>query len=128
MQIEHIAVWTSQLEQMMAFYERYFTAQASNRYENHTKHTASYFLSFSEGTRLELMTKLDRGIDLRAREHGGSIFHIAISVGSEHAVDELTEEIKKDGYQVIDGPRRTGDGYYESLILDPDGNSIEITV
>lgn len=129
MQIEHIAVWTGQLEQMRAFFERYFEAKAGSRYENPTKHSVSYFLSFSNGTRLELMSGLDvPAAKLQRSDPGRTVFHIAISVGSVQAVDKLTEIIQNDGYQVVDGPRRTGDGYYESVILDPDGNHIEITV
>jgi lactoylglutathione lyase len=129
MKIEHIAIWTGQLEQMRAFFERYFEAKAGSRYENPAKHSASYFLSFSNGTRLELMSGLDTPTaGPQGSDPGRKIFHIAISVGSVEAVDELTEMIQNDGYQVVDGPRRTGDGYYESVILDPDGNRIEITV
>ncbi|PWB55532.1 MAG: glyoxalase [Anaerolineales bacterium] len=129
MHIEHIAIWTNQLEQMREFYENYFQARAGKRYFNQTKQIASYFLNFSSSARLELMTHLivpeaDTLTGSQSREN----FHIAISVGSEGAVDLLTEQIQNDGYQVVDGPRRTGDGYYECVILDPDGNRVEITV
>jgi lactoylglutathione lyase len=129
MHIEHIAVWTGQLEQMRYFYERYFRASAGKLYENPTKQIASYFLSFSSGSRLEILSHLNvPDSDLQASGQQRVNFHIAISVGSEEAVNGLTAQIKNDGFQVVDGPRHTGDGYYESVILDPDGNQVEITV
>jgi lactoylglutathione lyase len=129
MKIEHIAIWTNQLEQMRNFYENYFQARAGNRYINPTKQIASYFLSFSSGARLELMTRLNVAeAATLAGSQSQENFHIAISLGSEAAVDLLTGQIQNDGYQVVDGPRRTGDGYYECVILDPDGNRVEITV
>ena len=119
LRIEHVALWTTDLERLRAFYERWFGARAGARYENQSGF-ASYFLSFAYGARLELMTMTGRA--------AGSVAHVALSVGSEQEVDELTERMRKAGLEVADGPRRTGDGYYESVVLDPDGNRVELTV
>ena len=119
LRIEHVALWTTDLERLRAFYERWFGARAGARYENQSGF-ASYFLSFSYGARLELMTMTSRD--------AGSLAHIALSVGSEQGVDRLTERMREAGVRVADGPRRTGDGYYESVVLDPDGNRVELTV
>jgi lactoylglutathione lyase len=127
MRIEHIALWTPDIERLRIFYERYFGAAAGPRYENPRKQFQSYFLSFGVGARVELMHSplvMDAG---SLREHSGYA-HLALSLGSEAAVDALTGRLRADGYAVIDGPRRTGDGYYESAVLDPDGNRIELTV
>ncbi len=129
MQIEHIAVWTYQLERLKDFYETYFQAQAGNKYHNSTKGLESYFLSFSSGMRLELMTM--PGIQDRLVNPSEVIIgytHISFATGSERSVDELTNQLRRDGYHVMAGPRHTGDGYYESVVLDPDGNQVEITV
>lgn len=128
MQIEHIAIWTKQLEVLKAFYIQYFNATANDKYINHSKGFSSYFLSFESGARLELMEM--EGIpeskdDLYDQSTG--LIHFAFSLGSESAVDQLTSRLMEDGYEKLDGPRRTGDGYYESCILDPDGNRIELT-
>lgn len=126
--IEHLAIWVENLEEMKRFYERYFGAQAGERYHNPKKNFTSYFLSFSEGCRLELMHKPEIPInrnDLEQQYRG--IIHFAIAIGSNEKVDELTEELRRAGYAVVGEPRTTGDGYYESVVLDPEGNRIEIT-
>jgi lactoylglutathione lyase len=127
MRIEHLALWTPDLERLRAFYERYFGAQAGARYENPAKQFSSYFLSFQAGgARVEIM---QRPALREAPEQPASGYaHLALAVGSEAAVDALAAQLQADGYPVIDGPRRTGDGYYEAVVLDPDGNRIEITV
>jgi len=128
MHIEHIAIWTNSLEQMREFYEIYFQARAGSKYRNLAKQFESYFLDFSSGARLELMTR--PGI-ADAINKNGEVFigysHLSFACESEEIVDELTDRLQKDGYRVVDGPRRTGDGYYESVVIDPDGNRIEIT-
>lgn len=128
MQIEHVAIWTKDLEQLKAFYTSYFGATAGKKYVNADKQFESYFLTFDSGARLELMCKpgiLDvQGAGAEAQFYGYT--HLAFSVGSPKKVDELTTRFQKDGYQVISGPRHTGDGYYESCVLDPDGNRVEI--
>lgn len=130
MKIEHVAVWANDIEQLKAFYETYFKAQANAKYINERTHYQSYFLTFASGARLELMQRpdiepLDRANSVQ--EFSGYA-HLAMAVGSEAAVDELTRRLVSDGYERLSGPRRTGDGYYESVILDPEGNRIEITV
>jgi lactoylglutathione lyase len=127
MRIEHIALWTHDIEQLRAFYERYFGATAGARYENQRKQFQSYFVSFGDGARVELMQS-PRVSGASAGEERLGYAHLALSLGSEAAVDALTWRLRADGYAVLDGPRRTGDGYYESAVLDPDGNRIELTV
>ena len=129
MKIEHVALWARDVERLRTFYETYFGAQASAKYVNTQKAFSSYFLTFAEGARLELMQM--PGIpesrdDPYAQSTG--LIHLAISVGSAQQVDDLTRRLASDGYEVLDGPRRTGDGYYESVVLDPERNRIEITI
>lgn len=125
MRIEHAAVWALDLERLRAFYERYFAARAGDRYENPAKGFSSYFLRFDSGARLELMHRA--GLAAAAEPPGAGWAHLAFAVGSEPEVDALTERLRADGFRVVDGPRRTGDGYYESVVLDPEGNRVEIT-
>ena len=129
MKVEHIAIWTNDLERLKAFYETYFDAQAGAIYENPVKGFLAYFLTLAEGCRLELMQPTAQprcGYD-----HGNpptGYGHLAFSVGSREIVDALTARLAGDGYEKLEGPRVTGDGYYESAMLDPDGNIIELTV
>ena len=128
MKIEHLAIWVSDLEKMRSFYEDYFKAISGQLYKNSNKNFSSYFLSFEEGARLELMQKPE--IPLRpdkTKEYIG-IIHFAISVGTKEKVDNLTARLGNDGYEIIGKPKITGDGYYESIVLDPEGNRIEITI
>jgi lactoylglutathione lyase len=130
MHIEHIAIWTKNLEQLKSFYETYFQARAGNKYINPDKQFESYFLTFPSGdARLELMRMptIPESLNDTEVQFTGYI-HLAFSVGSEEGIDALTTRLREDGFQVIDGPRHTGDGYYESCVLDPDGNRVEITV
>ena len=129
MYIEHVAIWTRELERLRLFYETYFHAQSGEKYVNLEKQFESYFLEFTSGARLELMYMPnipENNNDLK--QHCTGIIHLAISAGSEHEVDLLTRRLDQDGFDVVDGPRRTGDGYYESVVFDPDGNRVEITV
>lgn len=125
MKIEHIAIYVNDLEKSRDFYCRYFEGKASAKYENPTKRFSSYFISFDDGCRLELMHQPFRS-GKNARENLG-LHHFAFSAGSEEKVNELTELLRLEGYDIIGEPRVTGDGYYESIILDPDGNLVEIT-
>ena len=129
MRIEHVAIWTQNLDRSKNFYETYFQATAGQKYENPKKGFASYFLTFQSGARLEIMFILSLA-DVSKDNEKPSIgyAHIAISVGSKEMVDEITQLLKQDGFLLIDEPRTTGDGYYESVVLDPDGNKIEITI
>jgi lactoylglutathione lyase len=128
MRIEHIALWTTDLERCAHFYETYFEARAGAKYRNVAKGFESIFLSFDHGARVEVMrtTTLSPMVIERGAQRMG-LTHFAISVGSEQKVVSLTQRLRNDGFDVMDGPRRTGDGYYESVVLDPDGNRIEVT-
>src|SRR5258706_5310109 len=127
--IEHVAILTEDLEQLADFYGKYFGTVAGDKYVNPTKGFESRFLSFEGGARIEVMqstmlnpVKYERG----AQRMGYA--HLAVSVGSAQSVDALTNRLKQDGFEVVDGPRHTADGYYESVVLDPDGNRVEIAV
>lgn len=129
MRIEHVAIWTNQLEAMRAFYEAYFNGRSTPLYTNPRTGFQSYFLSFDDGARLEMMQMggIGPNPNTTVQQHLGYI-HLAMAVGTETAVDQLTERLRADGHPVIGEPRRTGDGYYESVVLDPDGNRVEITI
>jgi len=127
MRIEHIALWVEDLERVRDFYRTYFGARSNERYHNPRKQFQSYFLSFADGARLELMQRPDIPPRDGPAERMG-LTHLAISLGSRAAVDELTERLRADGYPVVGEPRLTGDGYYESVVLDPEGNRLELTV
>jgi lactoylglutathione lyase len=126
MHITHIALWTSDLERARRFYETYFNATANQKYSNPRKQFESYFLAFENGARLELMHSPTLSPLSPAPALGYA--HLAMSVGSPENVDALTIRLRADGYTIVDGPRTTGDGYYESVVLDADGNRIEITI
>ena len=126
MRIEHIAMYVNDLEAAKDFFVKYFGAVSNEGYHNKTTDFRSYFLAFDDGARLELMKKPQMDDAEKTLNRTGYI-HIAFSLGSKEAVDELTERLKNDGYQVINGPRTTGDGYYESCIVGIEGNQIEIT-
>jgi len=129
MKIEHLAIWVKDLEIMKQFYETYFGGTAGAKYHNPTKKFTSYFLSFEQGCRLELMHKpsIPDNLNDIKRQYIG-IIHFAISVGSKEKVNALTETLRTAGFTVAGEPRTTGDGYYESVVLDPEMNYIEITV
>ena len=127
MKIEHIALYVNDLEGARKFFMKYLGAQSNDGYHNLRTNFRSYFLSFDDGARLEIMNKpemTDLPKDLVRTRYA----HIAFSVGSKEKVDALTAQLKADGYEVVSGPRTTGDGYYESCIVAIEGNQIEITV
>ena len=125
--IEHIAMWTRDLERLGNFYARYLGASLGARYTNPAKGFESRFLTFESGARLELMqTSLLNPVGHDPGVQRMGLTHIAIAVGTERRVDEVTASLREGGFQVLEGPRRTGDGYYESVVLDPDGNRIEL--
>ena len=126
MRIEHMALYVNDLEATKNFFIKYFNATANEGYHNKTTDFRSYFLSFDDGARLEIMKKPQMEDAEKTLTRTGYV-HIAFSLGSKEAVDELTEKMKNDGYNVISGPRTTGDGYYESCIIGIEGNQIEIT-
>jgi lactoylglutathione lyase len=127
MRIEHIAMYVNDLDAARDFFIRYFNAKSNEGYHNKTTNFRSYFLSFDNGSRLEIMNKPTMEDNEKVLARTGYA-HIAFSLGSKAAVDRLTEMLKCDGYDVISGPRTTGDGYYESCIIGIEGNQIEIVV
>lgn len=127
MRIEHVAMYVSHLEEARDFFVKYLGCKSNDGYRNPRTGFRSYFLTFDDGTRLELMNKPTMIDDAKVPERTGYA-HIAFSVGSKEAVDTLTARLRADGYAVVSGPRTTGDGYYESCILAVEDNQIEITV
>ncbi|TRX72193.1 VOC family protein [Carboxylicivirga sp. M1479] len=125
MRIEHIAIWVSNLEVSKDFYSKYFAMTANERYENTKKQFTSYFMSHKEGARIELMHTPELADLISTKSIG--LAHIAFTTGSKQKVDELTNRLRADGYTIEGEPRMTGDGYYESVVLDSDGNQLEIT-
>ena len=127
MKIEHIARYVNDLEKTRDFFLKYFEAKSNDGYHNKNTDFRSYFLTFDDGARLEIMNKPVMEDEEKTLTRTGFI-HLAFSVGSKEKVDELTAILKADGYEVISGPRTTGDGYYESCIVGIEGNQIEITI
>jgi lactoylglutathione lyase len=121
--VEHVALWALDLERVCAFYVEQLGAVAGEPYVSEAKGFRSRFLSWGEGARLEVM----RREDVRGRQEGAGWAHVALSLGSEAAVDEAAARLAAAGVEVVDGPRRTGDGYYECVVLDPEGNRVELT-
>jgi len=129
MTLEHAAIWTDQLEQLKEYYTKYFDAKANDKYTNVKNKFESYFLTFDGGARLELMSM--PGIpanmnDTIKKQHSG-IIHLAFGVETMKEVDDKAKQLLDDGFTVLRGPRKTGDGYYEFETLDIDGNRLEVT-
>ncbi len=124
MHIEHVAIYTKDIEKMRDFYEKYFDAKSSELYHNKKTSFKSYFLSFDSGSRMEITTK--KFLSPRVAESLGYA-HLAMTVGDKDVVDQFAERFVKDGFPLLNGPRTTGDGYYEAVIQDPEGNLIELT-
>ena len=127
MKIEHAAMYVNDLDAARCFFTKYLSAVSNEGYHNKKTNFRSYFLSFDEGARLEIMNKPEMQDEEKTIARTGLI-HLAFSVGSREKVDHLTERLKNDGYEVLSCPRTTGDGYYESCIVAIEGNQIEITI
>ena len=127
MKIDHIAIWVRDLEKTKDFYTTYFQMSCGEKYVNEKKLFSSYFLSFEGGARIEIMHRPDISEQAAMAGTFFGLTHFAISVGSRVRVDELTEAIRSAGFVVSGEPRTTGDGYYESVVMDPEGNLVEIT-
>lgn len=126
MKIDHIALYVFDLEQAKQFFMRYFNASANEMYHNPRTHLKTYFLTFDNGARLEIMQRPDV-VASQFEPYRQGYIHIAFSVGSKENVDALTHRLEADGYKVLSGPRSTGDGYYESCVQGFEDNLIEIT-
>ena len=124
MNIDHIAIWTDNLENEKDFFLKYFSCTASHKYSNPLKRFSSYFITFEGGARIELMHRENISADRTGETLG--LAHFAVDVGSRENVDVLTQLFERDGLIITSHPRITGDGYYESVILDPEKNVIEI--
>ncbi len=127
MYIEHVSIYVMDLESAKEFFIKYFDGRSNDGYYNFSTGFKSYFISFEKGPRIELMNRPDISDQDKVLFRTG-YSHIAFSVGSKEKVDSITEQLKRDGYEVISGPRITGDGYYESCVIAFEGNQIEITV
>ena len=127
MRIEHIAMYVNDMECARDFFIKYLGGKSNDGYHNTKTDFRSYFLSFDDGARLEIMNKPNM-VDADKNLNRTGLIHIAFSAGSRERVDELTQRLKTDGYEVVSGPRTTGDGYYESCVIAIEGNQIEITV
>ena len=127
MRIEHVAMYVNDIEQARDFFVKYLDGKSNDGYHNVKTDFRSYFISFDDGARLEIMNRPDMADEEKALNRTGLI-HIAFSVGSKERVDVLTKILKADGYYIVSGPRVTGDGYYESCVVVIEGNQIEITI
>ena len=137
MKIEHVAIWVKDIDKVCEFYRKYFGGVVQPLYHNPAKQFTSRFVTFESGARLEIMHRPDIGRNTGTfhveqseqgiAEHFG-FAHLSFSVGSKEKVDRLTQQMSDDGITIVGQPRTTGDGYYESVVLDPEGNRIEITV
>lgn len=127
--LEHVAIWTNQLEILKNYYEKYFGGKANAKYFNPTTNFESYFISFESGARLELMSKPhipeNQNDTIQAQYLG--IIHIAFGVATKQEVDEKAQILQEAGFTILRQPRVTGDGYYEFETLDPDNNRLEVT-
>jgi lactoylglutathione lyase len=129
MTLEHAAIWTDNLETLKEYYIKYFEGCPNDKYINEAKNFQSYFLTFKSGARLELMSMPDIPGNLNdtvQKQHKG-IIHLAFGVDTTQEVDDKALQLQADGFPVLSGPRKTGDGYYEFETLDPDNNRLEVT-
>lgn len=129
MTLEHVAIWTNDLERSKGFYTKYFNASPNEKYRNTENGFESYFLSFQSGARLELMSRPDiprNENDTISKQHLG-IIHLAFGVSTKEEVEKKAQQLERDGFIILSGPRKTGDGYFEFETLDPDNNRLEVT-
>jgi lactoylglutathione lyase len=128
MKIEHVAIWANDIDKVCEFYRKYFGGAVQPLYHNPAKQFTSRFVTFESGTRLEVMHRPDipPTFHVEHSEHLG-FAHLCFSVGSKEDVDQLTQKMSNDGILVVGQPRTTGDGYYESVVLDPEGNRVEVS-
>ena len=126
MRIEHVAMYVDDLEAARDFFVTYLGGRSNDVYHNRNTGFRSYFISFDDGARLEVMSKPEM-VDAEKPLNRTGYAHVAFSVGGKSRVDELTQELRLAGYEVVSGPRTTGDGYYESCIVAIEQNQIEIT-
>lgn len=127
MKIERLAIYTQDSDGLRIFFESYFGAESNQLYQNKKTSFKSYFLSFEDGARLEIMTR-DDVVDKPSQLNHLGLIHLAFRLGSKEAVDNLTARLQQDGYPILSGPRVTGDGYYESCVLGFDDIQIELTI
>lgn len=124
MKLTHIALWTTHLEELRDFYSHYFDGLSGEKYVNPAKGFESFFVRFSDGAALEIMRSTQ--VTQKPEQIRLGWCHIAFDAGSQEQVRLLTERLREEGYQIVSEPRTTGDGYYESVVADPDGNLVEI--
>ena len=129
MTLEHVAIWTDRLEELKDYYVKYFGAVSNNKYINSIKGFQSYFLSFQSGARLELMSMpgIPSNLNDTVKAQYKGIIHLAFGADSVEAVEQKAAQLKAEGFTILSGPRKTGDGYYEFETLDPDNNRLEVT-
>jgi len=129
MKLEHIAIWTDNLELLKEYYVKYFGGTSNEKYSNDKNKFSSYFISFDSGARLEIMSKpgIPENTNDRVNAQHKGIIHLAFGADTKHDVDIKAKQLEADGFKILSGPRKTGDGYYEFETLDPDNNRIEVT-
>ncbi|MGI9547016.1 MAG: VOC family protein [Flavobacteriaceae bacterium] len=129
MKLEHVAIWTEELERLKEYYVKYFDGKPNTKYKNAKKNFESYFLEFGSGARLELMKmpQIPENLNDTVQKQHLGIVHIAFGVANTQLVDKKADQLRADGFEILSGPRKTGDGYYEFETLDPDNNRLEVT-
>jgi lactoylglutathione lyase len=129
MKIDHVAIWTDQLERLKDYYVKFFNGRANKKYVNSERHFESYFVSFDSGSRLELMQMpgIPPNLNDTVEKQYSGLIHLSFGMETMGMVDEKLNELKRNGFKILKGPRITGDGYYEFETLDPDNNRIEVS-
>ena len=125
MKVDHIGIYAEDINRIANFYTKYFKGTLSQpAYHNPKKNFTSHFISFESGAKLEIMHQVKR----EPKDQFIGFIHISFSVGLKENVNKLAAQLKEDGYEIIDGPRTTGDGFYEASVLDPENNRVEFTI